>query len=66
MDILEETEVVKLYNRNAKTRQSFSILTLSWRRFLSYKNQAIDLLSKSMDLFLYDRDVCHEKIKQPW
>ena len=28
-------------------------LTLSWRRPLSYRNQSIDLRSKSMDWFLY-------------
>ena len=32
-------------------------LTLSWRRSLSYRNQSIDLLCKSMDWFLYDRDL---------
>ena len=31
---------------------------------LSYKNQSIDLLRKSMDWFLYDRDLCHERIKE--
>ena len=36
--------------------QSFSmrLLTLSWRRPLSYSNQLIDLWIKSMDWFLYD------------
>ena len=29
-------------------------LYLSWRRPLSYRNQSIDLLCKSMDWFLYD------------
>ena len=38
-------------------------LTLSWRRSLSYRNQSIDLQSKSMDWFLYDRDFCHESVK---
>ena len=37
---------------------------LSWRRSLSYKNQSIDLQSKSKDWFLYDRDVRHEKVKE--
>ena len=32
------------------------LLTLSWRRSLSYKNQSIDLQSKSVGWFLYDRD----------
>ena len=37
-------------------------LTLSWRRFLSYRNQSTDLLSKSMDWFLYDRNLRHERV----
>ena len=39
------------------------LLTLSWRRSLSYRNQPIDLQSKSMDWFLYDEDLSHEKVK---
>ena len=38
--------------------------TLSWQRSLSYRNQSIDLLCKSMDCFLYDRDLLHERVKQ--
>ena len=38
-------------------------LTPSWQRFLSRRNNSIDLQSKSMDWFLYDRDVRHEKVK---
>ena len=38
-------------------------LTLSWRRFLSYRNQFSELFCKSMDWFLYDGDLCHEKVK---
>ena len=37
-------------------------LTLSWRRPLSYRNQSIDLQSKSMDWFLYDTDLRHERV----
>ena len=36
-------------------------LTLSWWRSLSYSNQSTDLLCKSMDCFLYDRDLRHER-----
>ena len=39
------------------------ILTLSWRRSLSYRNQSIRLQCKSMDWFLYDRVVRHERVK---
>ena len=38
-------------------------ITLSWRRSLSYRNQLIDLQNKSMDWFLYDRDLCHERVE---
>ena len=38
-------------------------LILSWRRPLSYSNQSIDLLYKSMDWFLYDNDLVHERVK---
>ena len=36
---------------------------LSWQRPLSYRNQSIDLWSKSMDWFLYDNSLRHERIK---
>ena len=39
-------------------------LRLSCRRHLSYKNQSIDLLSKSKDWFLFDRDLRHERVKE--
>ena len=50
---------------NPKTAEisSFKILTLSWWRSLSYRNQAIDFLCKSVDWFLYDRDLHHERVK---
>ena len=38
-------------------------LTHSWRRPLSYRNQSIDLQSKSMDWVLYDNDLRHERVK---
>ena len=38
-------------------------LTLSWRRFLLCRNKSIDLQSKSMDWFLYDRDFRRERVK---
>ena len=30
---------------------------------ISYRNQSIDFQSKSMDRFLYDRDLRHERVK---
>ena len=41
-------------------------LTLSWRRPLSYRNQSIDLLHKSMDWFLYDNGLRHKRVKKAW
>ena len=37
-------------------------LTLSWRRPLLYRNQSINLQSKSMDWFVYDNDLRNEII----
>ena len=42
---------------------SYFILTLSWRRPLSYRNQFIDLLYKSMDWFLDNISLRHERVK---
>ena len=39
-------------------------LTLSWRGPLSYRNQSIDLQSKSMDWFLYANGLRHERVKK--
>ena len=39
-------------------------LTFSWRRPLSYRNQSIDLLRKSIDWFLYDIGLRHERVKK--
>ena len=62
----------KIGVQNASTRKtsmcgkynSFALaLTLSWWRSLSYRNQSIDLLCKSMNWFLYDRDLRLERVK---
>ena len=37
-------------------------LTLARWRSLSYRNQSIDLLRKSVDWFLHDRDLRHERV----
>ena len=39
-----------------------SLLTLSWRRPLSHRNQSIDLRSKSMDWLLCDNGLRHERV----
>ena len=38
-------------------------LTLARRRPLSYRNQSIDFLRKSMDRFLYDNGLRHERVE---
>ena len=42
---------------------AFELITFNsfMKRSLSYRNQPIDLNNKSMDCFLYDRDLRHEK-----
>ena len=39
-------------------------LTLSSRRSLLYRSQSIDLLCKSIDWFLYDKDLRHEWVQE--
>ena len=41
-----------------------TLLTLSWRRPLSYRNQFIDLPRKLMDWFLYYNGLRHERVKR--
>ena len=43
--------------------QLLSSVTLSWWRYLSYRNQSTDLHRKSMGWFLHDMDLQHEKVK---
>ena len=54
-----------IYQRKQAGKLSYGILalTLSWRRLLSYRNQPIDLLCKSMDWFLYDNDLRQERVE---
>ena len=44
-----------------KLVQMAEFVTFSWRRSLSYRNQFMDLLCKSIGWFLYDRGLRHEK-----
>ena len=56
---------VCIHNSNILSRLDL-YLTLSWRKPLSYRNQSIDLFRKSMDWFLYDIDLRHERVEPPW
>ena len=42
---------------------TINCLTLSWRMPIPYRNQSIDLQSKSMDWFLYDIGLRNERVK---
>ena len=44
-------------------RSEVDTLILSWQKCLWYRNQSFDLQSKSIYWFLYDRDLCHERVK---
>ena len=55
------------YFENCDARKfTLIFLTLSWLKSLLYKNQFIDLLCKSVDWFLYDTDLLHERVKVYW
>ena len=41
-------------------------LSLSWRRPLSYRKKSIDLRSKSMNWFLYDIGLRHERVNDDY
>ena len=49
------------YNQNYEMSYNFS-LTLSWPGPLSHRNQSIYLQCKSMDCFLYDNGLRHERV----
>ena len=46
------------------SNELFVTLILSWLMPLSYRNQSIDLQSKSMDWFLYDNGLRHERANE--
>ena len=56
-----------MFDRVLNTPPQFpESLTLSWRRSISYRNQSINLLCKSIDWFLYDMDLSHKRVKRYW
>ena len=62
-DVLLEGALSSSISFSFVTVKVTNALTLSWRRLLSYKNQSIDLLRKSVDWFLYDNGLRHERVK---
>ena len=61
-EVFFEATYMDIFQTSELTMNNF-VLTLSWRKPISYRNQSIDLLSKSMDWFLYDIGLCHERVK---
>ena len=59
--ILSETSSVPK-SSSFRNLEEFFLLTLARRRPLSYRNQSIDLLCKSMDWFLYDNGCVLKKL----
>ena len=55
---------IKFVIKHWKNGSNMICLTLSWRRPPSYRNQSNELQSKSIDYFLYDRDLRHVRVKQ--
>ena len=57
------SDFLKQLQRWAAASELTALLTLSRRRSLSYRNQSIDLRSKSMGWFLCDNGLRHERVK---
>ena len=56
---LDYDKIIDIYASKYPRRM---LLTLSWWRLLSYRNQSIGLQSKSMDWSLYDNNLHHERV----
>ena len=65
-DELEFSKLGKKHSIEPIRINKTDVLTLSWRTSLSYRNQSINLLCKSMDWFLYGRDLRHEQVNYIW
>ena len=57
------TGTIFFFHLARQTHVSTNCLTLSGRRPLSYRNQSIDLQSKSVNWFLYDNGLRHKRVK---
>ena len=60
---IKENLGMKWVNDNSLHKKWSFPLTLSWWRTLSYINQFTDLKGKSIDKFLFGRDLRHERVK---
>ena len=57
------SEILKSFSWKCSIGSVGVWLTFSWRKSLYYRSESIDLQSKSMDWFLYGRDLRHERVK---
>ena len=64
MKLKKISKLLKLILLLVSLLLTMSNLTLSWRRSLSYRNQSIDLLCKSVDWFLHDIGLHHERVNE--
>ena len=58
---LQKSEFYFQYVNWTTAQECEYLFTLSWRRSQWYRNQSIDLQSKSKEWCLYDRDLRHER-----
>ena len=56
--------VRSLSNETKFRKNRFNMRTVFMNGSLSYRNQCIDLLCKSMEKFLYDRDLVMKELKK--
>ena len=54
--------ILQIWFEEEKTSVQKEDLTVSWQRSLSYRNQSTDLHGKSMEWFLYVKDLLHENV----
>ena len=64
---LKKKKIIQLKNQNTVFElicKCYSSFNSSLTEVLSYRTQSTDLLCKSMDWFLYDRDLRHERVNK--
>ena len=62
--LIYASTVTSIFPESIRKANEKQILTLSWRRPIPYRNQSIDLRSKSMKWFPYDIGLRHERVKR--
>ena len=60
------TEIFECFIWFSEINANICMLNPFKTRPLSYRNQCIDLLRKSMDWFVHDNVLRHERVKQIW